>query len=458
MQLMVTKVEVKPNIMRNVKRSANWSQLLVRGSFTMALAVLLFAGFQSSKIPHLGNTPDITGMPAVATRSIAAATAFAPAPPGESPPSALPPPQNKLAASTNYVGDEVCGSCHQDKTSTYHQTAHHITSRLPTRDSIAGKFGPGSNILETLNTNLYFKMEANEEGFFQSAMLRHSLTHAIQQTERFDVVVGSGRKGQTYLFWRDSDLIELPVSYWVELGEWGNSPGYVDGNVRFNRAIVPRCLECHSSSFEELGPPAYRYNRTSLVLGITCEKCHGPGREHVARFQSPTPPQSPAETAIINPARFSRDRQVDACALCHAGMGIPIAPALSFVPGDVLSNYVYLPKIDVDTAVDVHGKQVELLSKSRCFQSSPTMTCSSCHDAHKPQRDLAAFTTSCLACHKIEKCGEFAKLGHKIDNNCVTCHMPLQQTGAIIARVNGSVWQPKVRNHQIAIYPDIHLP
>jgi hypothetical protein len=36
--------------------------------------------------------------------------------------------------------------------------------------------------------------------------------------------------------------------------------------------------------------------------------------------------------------------------------------------------------------------------------------------------------------------------------------MPLQETAQIISSVNGRSLQPKVRNHQIAIYPDVRLP
>src|SRR5213078_4429349 len=100
-------------------------------------------------------------------------------------------------------------------------------------------------------------------------------------SERFDIVLGSGRKGQTYLCWRAGDqLFELPVSYWTELRRWINSPGYEDGQLNFSRPVSPRCLECHASAFESLPAPGIinRYNKTNYILGIACEKCHGPGQ------------------------------------------------------------------------------------------------------------------------------------------------------------------------------------
>lgn len=148
--------------------------------------------------------------------------------------------EKKAAAGMAYVGDEACKVCHEDKVSTYHRTAHAKTSSLASRDSIRGSFSAGSNILRTANPNLYFQMEANGEGFFETGVLRTSPTEVLTRAERIDVVVGSGRKGQTYLFWDGDQLFQLPVSYWTELGEWVNSPGYPDGSAHFDRPTLPR--------------------------------------------------------------------------------------------------------------------------------------------------------------------------------------------------------------------------
>ncbi len=363
------------------------------------------------------------------------------------------------ATSSAYVGDVACISCHQAKSDAYHQTAHARTSSLPSLESIHGKFNQGSNIFRTGNPDLFFVMESKENGFFQTGVLQTSPTTNVSRTERFDLVVGSGRKGQTYLYWNDHALFQLPVSYWVEKQEWVSSPGYSAGAIHFTRPIIPRCLECHASTFEALAPPKNIYNRDSVVLGISCEKCHGPGGEHVARYRSTTPPTSLAAAAIINPARLSRERQLDVCAFCHAGLGKSLTPPMSFIPGDVLARHLEIPKPDPKAPIDVHGSQVQMLERSRCFQSSPAMTCSTCHDVHLPQRNAAAMASSCLKCHTVESCRIFPKLGHAIDQQCNTCHMPLQETAQIVlSTINGQTLQPKVRNHVIGIYPDIRLP
>src|SRR5262249_57931157 len=97
-----------------------------------------------------------------------------------------------------------------------------------------------------------------------------------------------------------------------------------------------------------------------------------------------TPPKSRADSAILNAATFSRERQMDACALCHGGGGYPIAPSLSFVPGDDLKQFLDFPKHDPRQRLDVHGSQVYLLEQSRGYPSNATMTCSTCHNVHLP--------------------------------------------------------------------------
>jgi hypothetical protein len=115
-------------------------------------------------------------------------------------PSAPAQPDNARAARPSYVGDEVCKSCHGEKVEAFHHTAHYLTSRLPDQDSILGKFTPGANVLKTSNPDLFFRMEEKGNGFFQTAVEGVS-PYTAERTERFDLVIGSGGKGQTYLFW-----------------------------------------------------------------------------------------------------------------------------------------------------------------------------------------------------------------------------------------------------------------
>jgi hypothetical protein len=357
------------------------------------------------------------------------------------------------ASRRSYVGDEACRTCHAEKVESYFHTAHHMTSRLPTKDSIAGSFAEGENILKTSNPGLYFRMESRPEGFYQTSIWEISPVSSAH-SERMDVVIGSGRKGQTYLYWKGRRLFELPVSYWVELASWVNSPGYRDGLADFDRPVIPRCIECHATYAEIVaGAPPNQYKPTTLVVGISCERCHGPARAHVEAMAA----MESART-IVSPAKLTRERQLEVCAQCHAGHGKPLVAAFSYLPGEPLDKFLQRDRPNPDSPVDVHGNQVALLQMSRCFQASPEMSCSTCHDVHTIQRGAAAYSSYCLKCHQPENCGEFPKLGEKIAGNCIDCHMPVETSNLIISDFKGKPTKAKVRNHWIKVYPETRTP
>jgi hypothetical protein len=351
----------------------------------------------------------------------------------------------------NAAGDSACLSCHRDK-ATFEGTAHRLTTRLPTHGTIAGSFKSGENVLRTSNPSLHFRMDADSAGFYETAVVGKP-PDTTSRTERIAYVVGSGRKGQTFVYWVADGLFQLPVSYWTSLGTWINSPGsaYEDGRANFERAVAPRCLECHATWIEWVPDLAAvnRFRPQSAILGITCERCHASGQEHVRLERSLL--HAVRGPAIVNPARLSRERQMEACGQCHAGLGTPKTPPFTYVAGKRLDDYLHLRPQTPDATVDVHGNQVALLSRSKCFRNSQ-MTCLTCHDVHRQQRDVTELSGKCLTCHTEQSCGLFATRGHALAGKCVNCHMPLQTSNLIVSAHDGKQERVQVRTHWIRTY------
>jgi hypothetical protein len=370
--------------------------------------------------------------------------------------------QEADAGRTNYVGDVACVSCHKKKGASYLHTSHYLTSRPANKESVLGSFQEGSNVLAIVDPSttaepvLYFKMEAKDGGYYETAVIGWG-KQLQTRTERIDIVTGSGVRGATYLYWQGNQLYELPVSYWTGGHQWINSPGYDNGSVDFSRPVNPGCLECHATYIRPLSPdPATnRYDRDSLVTGISCERCHGPGAEHVTRQKEGSASAASAGQAILNPAKFSRDRQVDLCALCHNGIQRQaITPAFSYVPGKPLNAYFKPMETQTVEHPDVHGNQVGLLQRSRCYLSSPNMTCSTCHDVHAKEQPVEAYSTKCLTCHQWQRCGLSKTIGPSIASNCIDCHMPVEPTSVIVSETADKVVRATMRNHRIKVYPE----
>ena len=143
----------------------------------------------------------------------------------------------------------------------------------------------------------------------------------------------------------------------------------------------------------------------SIDRAIGCERCHGPGGNHVAavslRF---------ADLAIAaEPSRASPSAIFNMCDQCHSPRG-----TMSITPDDPFSVRF----------------QATTLTWSRCYSaSSEAIGCLTCHDPHRDARpDTAFYERKCLGCHdsaskKIEALVRICPVNPSRD--CIKCHMPL---------------------------------
>lgn len=370
----------------------------------------------------------------------------------------LPPPLGSNSA--GYVGTAACAECHRERHDGFVKTSHFRTSLPVNEKNIMGSFEANKNILRTRVPAIWFEMDQGPGGFYQSTVAVIRGKPQRMAIERFDIVIGSGKLGQSFLYWQKIDdhfeLYQLPVSYLTESNEWVNSPGFRDGLASYDRPILGRCLECHVTYIE--GPPDARniYYPQSLVLGISCERCHGPGQDHVRYHQNHRADREGQH--ILNPRRFDRLRRSELCAQCHGGTGVPKKPSFTFRPGEAIQDYVDLEDDPKATRFQVHSNnQLPRLMQSRCYQGNDTLTCASCHNPHMLERgNLALFSQRCQNCHAPKDCGQFTSLGAAINNNCIDCHMPrrVDVSTSFDTSSERRTTPVEMREHFISIYPE----
>jgi hypothetical protein len=351
-----------------------------------------------------------------------------------------------------FAGSASCRSCHQAISDSFVTTTHYLTSTEASLETVKGSFIDGNNTF-ILDSAWKVIMEKRGDGLYQTAYLNG----IKDRSERFDIVIGSGKRGQSYLHWLHNELYQLPVSYFAKHDTWVNSPGFTTRKIYFDRVIEARCLECHTTFANERF--TNEYNRTQLILGIDCEKCHGPAADHVA-FHTENPTEKQAKF-IINTSTLTRQQQLDACAVCHSGTIRGFSRAFSFTPGDTLSKFFSLNTVRADTGkLDVHANQYGLLASSQCFIMSKTMQCGTCHDPHvKESGNLSVYDQKCMGCHTTENhntCTRKPEHSLLMAENCVNCHMPVKESGNIMVLTSGKAVpssQP-IRTHLIAVYPE----
>jgi len=360
---------------------------------------------------------------------------------------------------TAYAGATACKNCHKDITDAYAYNNHYKTSSPIHKDSLTKFTGTGTDFYFLDSSQL--RVEEKNKIFFQSYFVNGQ--KAV--TEKFDIAFGSGEKAQTYGYWKENTLFQLPLTYFTGTHSWANSPGFTAAHANFNRIIQSRCFECHASyinkEYTQSAALAVseKLDSNSIIYGIDCERCHGPAAKHV-QFQQENPGVKKG-MFITSMKSLSRQQQLDVCGVCHSGNDRSARASLfAFVPGDTLSHF-YFPDFDSRRAEpDVHGKQVQLLQMSQCYQNTE-LTCGSCHNTHMPETNTEMFVAKCMQCHQnstharqqLEE-NSRAKNTGVFNKNCIDCHMPLQSSKDIYS--NGGIAKKGIayllRTHKIGIY------
>ncbi|HSF44625.1 MAG TPA: multiheme c-type cytochrome [Chitinophagaceae bacterium] len=362
-------------------------------------------------------------------------------------------PTEKEDYGAKLIGSAACKSCHAAIYDSYIQTAHYNDSKPASEAHVKGSFEEGKNIYQF---SKFMQVEMRKEN--NQLMQVGSVSGMEMQKASFDIVIGSGRKGQTYLFWEGNNLFQLPISYYTETNSWCNSPGFP--NVfKFNRPIPLNCLECHATYAKASGiqDDKVAYDQAALVLGIDCERCHGGGRDHVTYHLEHK--DEKVGRYIVNTAKSERQIRIDGCALCHSGFRQAIKPPFSFQFGDTLDHYSKGSPISgkADT-LDVHGNQYGLMAASKCYTQSAKMDCSSCHNVHRNEvNDPKLFSARCMNCHGGKEdvhCSLKPTAGLVLEDNCIDCHLPVLSSNKIQLDVNGkqSLMPDRIRTHYISIY------
>lgn len=355
-----------------------------------------------------------------------------------------------------YVGSTTCMECHKDIYNSHVETAHYNTSTFTTLENIRGSFEEEENIVSLLDAEIKIMKKDGEP--FQHAQLKYGDYRTFDWD--MDITIGSGLKGQSYLSGQPDGLYQLQASYYIPTNSWINSPNYTN---RLNplRPVDDQCLKCHVTFAKSISESSKtnQYDISKIVLGVDCEKCHGPAKNHV-EFQIKNG-GSKTDTTLVLLANLSRQQSLDLCASCHSGLrNNQVQNPFKFLPGDTLSkfskNYNMLRP---SKNLDVHGNQFGLLASSKCFTESDQMDCLTCHDAHKNQRnDLKYFNEKCITCHESNSKECTIPVEKLVQNNydCIKCHMPLIPSKSMQVQLTTieKATPVGVRTHNITIYDE----
>jgi len=252
----------------------------------------------------------------------------------------------------------------------------------------------------------------------------------IEGRRPLDYFVGSGNAARSYIINVDGFLYEAPVAYFRSLASWKSAPGVADLDYPYlTRPILPGCLQCHASGIRRIAGTQNAYSSPPFSEGgVACERCHGPGSDHIATGKP-----------MVNPAKLAPAARDSICEQCHLSgeIRVPKAgkdePVLN--PGDRLADSLTVFVRSGSEAQLRVTSHAENLAQSVCKRKSgEKLWCGTCHDPHSvpsATEKVAYFRGKCLTCHQTSSCSASQASRQANGDNCMTCHMPRNPTSDI---------------------------
>jgi hypothetical protein len=295
---------------------------------------------------------------------------------------------------TQLVGWQACGKCHASIVSGQRQTgmAHALMAA-------------GDSTVLQQHAHDAFRL-----GSYQYVIDHHQAQSELSVSDgsrslstSLQWAFGSGEVGQSYSWQQAGTLYESRFNYFDSTHGFDYTPGRTMADsfqTALGRPLSDAegrtCFACHSTGLTSSKP----LSLDGVVLGISCEACHGPGAQHVA-----------GSGHILNPAKLSPTESINFCGACHS------------TTWDV--------KLAGFAGVDTVRFPVYRLQQSRCWGNGDArITCAACHDPHQPLvHDAGFYDKKCLRCHQSsphapQAANHPGAVCPVASSQCTTCHMP----------------------------------
>jgi tetratricopeptide (TPR) repeat protein len=322
-----------------------------------------------------------------------------------------------------YVGAARCAPCHRDEERAYASTRHNRTFhhgadllKLPLPDRpLADPDDPKvTHSFDRQGDQIHAKTKARDRVF------NTVVEYAFGTPERYITMIG-----------RDDqhDVRALRLSYYhnAEGSGWGRTFGFPDdvelvrGQAVVIRDGVNRCLYCHVTQPRDFRdpPPETGVGPEAADSAIGCERCHGPGANHITAMTLDFPDRATVNAGSANAAAINTQ-----CAQCH-----------------VVGSRA---EIEMDPANPMYVRSSgATLTISRCYtESGGGMSCLTCHNPHRDaEKSATYYETKCLSCHSAQQTVPSGKIrdsqhatappsGRRTTcsvsptKDCLACHMP----------------------------------
>jgi predicted CXXCH cytochrome family protein len=302
------------------------------------------------------------------------------------------------AAEPQFVGSDKCMPCHKATYQTWKESTHNraVQEVTPSRDGIVPEWKGIIKLKSGKLPEATIKLDRGPDKSYRVTLVDSgdSSKEAIYKVA-FSQGAGS-MKGQNYYAKIGNNFYALPINWQTAAGKfvptlletWYNE----DGSLRqpaMDKSWEVTCAGCHQTGLQYKKVEG-GFEASHSEISIGCEKCHGPGSEHVKSPQ--------AKGKIINPRNLDYVLGMDVCSQCHATNGNSVPKGIirgawnetknkGYAVGEPLTDYMQfgggpMPQPQIQPVVSNSSRPNTYHSISDSKHYEAKTACFDCHNPH----------------------------------------------------------------------------
>lgn len=294
--------------------------------------------------------------------------------------------QASTAASAHFVGSQACEKCHAQ--------IYQRWTKTPMANVVRDPRTHPNAIIPDLATNNVSRFSKEQVAFVYGSLWK----------QRYFTRIGD----DYFPFpaqWDVGNRTWRPYMVPAKGGDWWGSL-YPPDNMQ--RPTGSTCDGCHSVDYNVQTKQVAEWN-------VGCERCHGPGSEHVAHT---------SRENIRNPAHLDDIAASDTCISCHS-------------QGQPTSNPIEGRFYDWPVGYHVGLKLQDFWKLEDCTLGQTTFYYFPDCTAHKNRMQGNDFVQSvmyrhgitCSSCHDVHGTANYAQLRKPANQLCLDCHGPTSPNG-----------------------------
>jgi len=356
------------------------------------------------------------------------------------------------AAEPKFAGSDKCMSCHKSVFQTWKESTHNraVQGVSASHDGVIAEWKGVVRVKSGKIPEATIKLDRGPDGNYKATLV-DSKDPSNEAIYKVAFTQGAGSmKGQMYYTKIGNNYYALPLNWQTAsskfvptlLDSWYNEDGSLK-QPSITKSWEMTCAGCHQTGLK-MKKVEGGYEASYSEISIGCEKCHGPGSEHVKSPQ--------AKGKIINPRNLDYELGMDVCNQCHATSGNSVPKGIirgawdeiknkGYNVGDLLTDYMQFssgPMAQAQPATSNLRRPdtYHSISKSKHYEAQ-----TACFDCHNPHGGPTTANLKrgdmdnslCLNCHgKEEKFASPAMImqhtKHSYDpdikgaSRCTYCH------------------------------------